>query len=405
MRDEMQDTEVITYSLRDGQRCSCSYYRAVAEFTDEVVRQGEQFVGTWLDAFLGDVHNPGLEAPRTRAEYIFDLLTLGTLWRIYGRDALAFPKAAGRLLEKLADLREKNARWKKLLDLLRGPLMRWLIPYQRSPHSELPPLTLKNFDSLLNWLSANGRFAQEVKRLQTWREFFARQVDDALPPDLSPLLAFARWFEKRSKAVLACYTPHVDRFLAEKHPHYRGREDFIFCGRQPVEYHLNMVGTEILNRALRESFLRTAKKVVLVPPCMRAQPDERCKALPTPLGSRCTACTPNCRIHQLTKLGEKHGFAVFTLPDDLRVFSTQSVQTQSGAAVGIIGVSCVLTNAPGGWQAREIDIPAQGVLLDYCGCSYHWHKQGIPTSVNFHQLLHILDNHRMREHDQNHGGE
>jgi len=29
-------------------------------------------------------------------------------------------------------------------------------------------------------------------------------------------------------------------------------------------------------------------------------------------------------------------------------------------------------------------------LLDYCGCRYHWHKQGIPTDINLRQLLHVL---------------
>jgi hypothetical protein len=30
-----------------------------------------------------------------------------------------------------------------------------------------------------------------------------------------------------------------------------------------------------------------------------------------------------------------------------------------------------------------------GVLLDYCGCRYHWHKAGIPTDINFDQLLQV----------------
>jgi hypothetical protein len=58
--------------------------------------------------------------------------------------------------------------------------------------------------------------------------------------------------------------------------------------------------------------------------------------------------------------------------------------------VGIVGISCVLTNAPGGWETQELSVPAQGVLLDYCGCRYHWHKEGIPTDINISQLLHVL---------------
>jgi hypothetical protein len=35
-------------------------------------------------------------------------------------------------------------------------------------------------------------------------------------------------------------------------------------------------------------------------------------------------------------------------------------------------------------------VPAQGLLLDYVGCSYHWDKQGIPTDTNLHALQALL---------------
>jgi len=85
-----------------------------------------------------------------------------------------------------------------------------------------------------------------------------------------------------------------------------------------VEYHLNMVGTELLNRALCQAFLATPRKVVLAPPCMRAKRDDECKAVKTAEGQLlCQACTPDCRIHQLTRLGQKHGFEVYLIPDEL----------------------------------------------------------------------------------------
>jgi len=39
-----------------------------------------------------------------------------------------------------------------------------------------------------------------------------------------------------------------------------------------------------------------------------------------------------------------------------------------------------------------VGIPAHGLLLDYCGCAWHWHPEGgIPSDVNFHHLLRVLD--------------
>lgn len=55
---------------------------------------------------------------------------------------------------------------------------------------------------------------------------------------------------------------------------------------------------------------------------------------------------------------------------------------------GIVGVSCPLTNVTGGWETRALGIPAQAVLLDYCGCSWHWRPgEGIMTDINLRQLL------------------
>jgi hypothetical protein len=49
-----------------------------------------------------------------------------------------------------------------------------------------------------------------------------------------------------------------------------------------------------------------------------------------------------------------------------------------------------LTNMPGGWETKSLGVHAQGVLLDYCGCHYHWHKDGIPTNINFDRLLQVV---------------
>jgi len=257
----------------------------------------------------------------------------------------------------------------------------------------------------LNWLAATGDFSQEVKRLRVWQEFLASRRPEQASNDLAEAIAFAAWFETRSQAVLGRYTPQVEQFLTQVHPGYRWREDVVFCGRRQIEYHLNMVGTEILNRVFHREFLETAQKVVLVPPCMRAQPDDKCQAQSTGLGARCMGCTPGCRVHQLTKLGEKLGFGVLMLPEELRVFSAGGMSMKDNGKFGIVGISCALTNAPGGWETKELGVPAQGVLLDYCGCRYHWHKRGISTDINIGQLVRVLGIKRTSEEPHELGGQ
>ena len=381
--------DVITYSLRDGQARSDQYYNDVAAFTDLVLAEAEGRIPRLVEAFQSYLEAINGETPPTLAECTLEALTLGVLWRVYASVALGLAEAPRQALTGLARLRQRGGRLKPGVDFLRGLLATLFLFSDRTRWAEPPAPTLDGLSRLLNWLAATGDFSQEVKRLRVWQEFLASRRSEEASNDLATAIAFAAWFETRSQAVLGRYTPQVEQFLTQVHPGYRWREDVIFCGRRRVEYHLNMVGTEILNRVFRPEFLDTAHKVVLVPPCMRAQPDDKCQAQSTGLGARCVGCTPGCRVHQLTRLGAKLGFGVLILPEDLRVFAGGMSLKDNGKA-GIIGISCVLTNAPGGWETQALHVPAQGVLLDYCGCRYHWHKQGIPTDINTGQLVRVL---------------
>ncbi|MBM3127475.1 MAG: DUF116 domain-containing protein [Chloroflexi bacterium] len=381
-------TPTITYSLKNDQSHADQYYRDIAAFADQAIAEGDARAAITLRAFEAFLRATERETIRSRAEYLYEFLTLGVLWRVYIRNACELGALPRRALTILSRVRERNQRLKPMADALRGVLTSWFLsPRPRAETSA--PRSLEMLERLLGWLQATGDFNQEVKRLNNWRDFFATQTPEQIAAHLSSALAFADWFEARSVDVLGCYTPNVEKFLRETHPRYRGREDALFCGRQRVEYHLNMLGTEILNRALRASFLQTRRKIVVVPPCMRAQPDAKCQARATMFGAQCAACTPGCRIHQLTLLGEKQGFGVFILPDELKTFSGKT--TGADDSLGIVGVSCVLTNAPGGWEMQTLGVPAQGLPLDYCGCRYHWHRDGIPTDIGFGQLLRLLE--------------
>jgi len=382
--------DVVTYSLRNGQAQSDQYYRDVAAFTDEVLTEAEGRVRPLVEAFQSYLQVTGREVARTRPEYTFELLALGVLWRGYIGNALDTAEVARRALTGLARLRPRSGRLRPGIDLLRRVLAALFLWRENRRLAEAVAQAPGQLGPLLSWLAATGAFREAVQRLVAWRDFLATRPPGEAATGLAAVVAFAAWFETRSEAVLGCYTPSVEQFLARTHSSYRWREDAFFCGRQRVEYHLGMVGTEILNRAFREAFLGAAQKLVLLPPCMRPQPGERCQAGPTPFGARCAGCTPGCRVRELNSLGKEHGFEVLILPDELSVFAEGAARPPDGARIGIVGVSCVLTNVHGGWEARALGVPAQGVLLDYCGCSGHWHKEGIATDVNAGQLLRVL---------------
>jgi len=384
--------EIITYSLRDDQKRSDQFYEVLAIFTDELLARAERSLGSKVKDFQAFIRQTRREEVRTAPEYTFELLTLGVLWRVYGTEAVGLAETPLRVLNGLVRLRERVVWLKPPVDLLRGLLGALFLDAKYfHPKNGVAP-SLVNLDKFLQWMAATGDFRDELKRLKQWRDFLASQVHGVLVEDLEAILAFARWFENRSLEVLGRYTPNVEQFLTETHPGYRFREDAFFCGRRRVEYHMNMVGTEIMNRAFQPQFAQTRRKVVLLPPCMKAKMNEGCEAVETPYGELCQACTPSCRVHQVTKLGEKKGFAVFVLPHELSVFSGGKMKVNNGNEVGVVGISCPLTNVTGGWETKDLGIPAQGVLLDYCGCSWHWDlDQGISTDINLKRLQQVID--------------
>jgi hypothetical protein len=374
--------DAITFSLRADQTRSDQYYRDIAAFTDEVLARADHDLGTILAALAASEG----EAARTAPEYAFELLTLGALWRVYGQRSLKLARPSQRVLSALAVLRERSSLARPAVDVLRGALATVFLARNGHAVPVPEPPTLAHLDRLIDWLAATGDFEQEVTRL--------RAILSIQPTgdQIAAVLALADWFAPRSLDALGRYTANVERFLHETHPSYRWREDVIFCGRARLEYHLNMVGTEIMNRAFRAAFLAAPRKIVLVPPCMRAKTADECQARETPFGEQCAACEPRCHVHQVTQLGKKHGFAVYIMARELTSFSPGEGAQAAMTEFGIVGVSCPLTNAQGGWKAKKLHIPAQGLLLDYCGCVYHWHLDGgIPTAINLRQLMHLLE--------------
>ena len=383
------DTEIITYSLRGPDGTSDGFYRDLAAFADEVLAEARARLQARVDGLQAWVQSTGREERRDASEVVYDCLNLGVLWTVHAGRTAALPSAPRAALGLFSRLRRKRGIAEDIADVFRGAISGlWLARAGRAAAAGVPDRVALR--ALRDWLVSTGNFEDEAPRVSLLLDYL-----DPLPVEdaaawLTDIVAFTAWFDRRSLAALGRYTPNVERFLTHIHPGHRWHADYLFTGRTRLEYHAGMVGHEILNRAQRAAFRETRERLVLVPPCMRAQTEAECRARSTSSGAACRGCTPTCRIHQLTCLGRKHGFTVRIMPDDLRVFSSPGGPVDPSRNLGIVGVSCALTNAPGGLQTRAMGVPSQGVLLDYCGCSYHWHATGIPTDLNVGQLLRVL---------------
>jgi hypothetical protein len=285
--------EVITYSLRDGGPDAAAYYRDVARFADEVVAAGAPLRYV-VAGFAASVAKSGREPVRSDEEYLLELLMLGVHWLSYGDDAHDLPGTKRTVLSALAEIRREEPAMKPAADRLRGILATlWIAPEVRDWY---PDASLDHLDRLLGWLRAAGDYREEVERLTAWRDYLHTLSEDEAVAVLGAAIAYAEWFEEASLAALGPYTAGVDRFLAEEHPSYAWREDVLFAARPRVEYHLNMVGAELMNRAQRAAFFEAPRRAVIVPACLRFHARPRCKAVSGSLACECRGCEPRCRV-------------------------------------------------------------------------------------------------------------
>ena len=377
--------EPITYSLKANQIDSDEYYITVKSFTDEILKEFERFDMPIIDDYIF-YSNENYLKKQQKNEYIFELLMIGVFWKVYSKQAYNLDEKPQELLEGLVSLRNKNENSREKIDTIRGILMTtYLLPVKQDEYCK--NLTLNNFNKLLLYMSAAGDFTQELRKLKMWNEFLKTRSKEEVSRFLELALTFAEIFEIKSKSVLDKYTIKIEKYLDEKYNEHLWNEDIIFCGRREVEYHMNMVGAEIMNRSFKIAFDKRPRKALILPGCMRYS-NENCRAKETNLGLKCINCTKNCNINQLTDMGKEYKFEVYIVQHESSAFSKSTKKDRD--ELGIIGVSCILNLIAGGWKSESLNIPAQCVLLEQSTCKNHWHKEGVPSNINLDQLIKIL---------------
>ncbi|MCG8541760.1 MAG: DUF116 domain-containing protein [Clostridia bacterium] len=378
--------DIITYSLKLCNPTSDEYYMKVGSFTNEVLYKINKSTEGPVRDFQIFISKSQLEDLRSKDEYGFELLVLGVLWRTYAHEALTLGEIPKAFLTKLVALREKGRIVKVIVDYMKGfSGGLWLVKEKNRINGI--DRTLHTMNKLLEWLGASGEFNQEVKRLKQWYNYLSDKSVKEASRVISIAVDLAEWFDSRSKDVLGCFTKNVDKFLEESYPRHKWKEDNIYCGRKRVEYHLNMVGAEIMNKAFRDDFLKTEEKRLLLPICMRFLYQKNCKAIKSKEGYICRGCNNECRVNHLTQRGKKYGVKVLVIPHESAAFTGEKVERNK---IGIIGVACVLNLISGGWKAKDLGFVPQCVILDYCGCKNHWHARGQTTDINLSKLMDIL---------------
>ncbi|HLP17415.1 MAG TPA: DUF116 domain-containing protein [Bacteroidota bacterium] len=379
----------VTYQLNVEGAHATSYYRDASSFTDEVLARAQSRLIPAAVQYRDYLVEHSLESPRSVEEYAFELLNLGVLWRTYGQTALAVRLAPFHFLSNLGEWRKTHQRLKPSIDVLRGVLLSLFLVPVPIERTLFPPISLSEIGRLVTWLEATGDFREDAFRYVRWLGYMGGLDADRLRDLMDEVLDFADWFDSISTVRMGSYTPNVDSFLTERSSFYTWREDRFACLRSRTEYHLTMVGAEIMNRAFRDEFLACERKTVLAPGCMRARTADKCEGTNTPDGIRCTGCEASCNVNKLRETGLRNGFDVVVIPHSTDL--SRWAAKPGAKPNGVVGVACLSVLLEGGWELKRYDVPAQCILLNQCGCNKHWHEKGFPTNVDVRQLKSVVN--------------
>jgi hypothetical protein len=379
--------EAITYNIVPQNSNDDSFYIILGNFTTQFLEHNTTVVSDTISTFVLSQQINNKTAIKSYPEYFLELLTIGLYINNYSRYALSTSRLSNRILIWLYKNRNKYKPLKQSVDKLRGLLMGLFLTSKAGTQKVK---NIDDFDKLIDWLRATGEFTEEVKQIMMWRNFLNCLSDNRIRVFIDSATELAQSFEKQARLALGEYTENIPNFLKNKLDERKYHENYIFCGRTESEYHLNMFGAEILNRQLRNTFKQTRQKVILLPTCMR-NPKNKCEAEIIGYRMRCKACSSYCNINKIQNNFAHQGFEVAIIPHSSG-FTKFLEFWKNQEHTGLIGVACVLNLLKGGYEMKNLNIPAQCVFLDYCGCKKHWHKQGLPTNINLFQLQKILAN-------------
>jgi len=117
----------------------------------------------------------------------------------------------------------------------------------------------------------------------------------------------------------------------------------------------------------RERFLKTSRRVLLLPHCSRKYMDNRCKAVfdSTIPSYNCSHCSPDCLVNQATLAGKDRHYDVYVVPGGSCIHRI----LERGYYEALVGVACGEEIRLAGGLLQKTGLPGQNVPLIKNGCA------------------------------------
>lgn len=190
---------------------------------------------------------------------------------------------------------------------------------------------------------------------------------------------------------LTSYLGRVEEYLSDlSKSDSSDRDDLGLIGSPPEKYIRNMLCLAILNRFYRKEFLKTKKRLIVLPECLKNYGPDICCKIERKNHSECTNCLADCQVNLVDEGFADNQTEMILEPEDADLMAAE-LRRKRGT-VGIVGVACILTLVSGFKSTLRYKHPTQGLFLNYSSCGHHWvKKKPYNTRFSFARLALIMN--------------
>jgi hypothetical protein len=187
--------------------------------------------------------------------------------------------------------------------------------------------------------------------------------------------------------ILNLIDPHLKKYTENTEEHLRTLPLSKFWDRRLAttreQYHLYMLEIELINRLFASEFIKSDKKIALMPYCLQDFSVE-CKSEKTGFDYQCKHCSAKCFQNYASEILKINHIEPFIWMDgnmkQLAKYTLKGKRT-----FGVLGIACIPELTWGMRNCRKNNIPVVGIPLNANRC-IRWFGEFFPNSIDITEL-------------------
>lgn len=155
-----------------------------------------------------------------------------------------------------------------------------------------------------------------------------------------------------------------------------------------IQYHLYMIEIELTNRLFIKEYMRTDRKIALMPYCLQDF-SIKCRSSKNGFDYQCKSCSLNCFQNNASVILKSFGIEPYIwMQGDMKQLA-KYVHSEK-KTFGVLGIACIPELVWGMRNCRKNKIPTVGIPLNANRC-IRWFGRFLPNSIDLGELERLLN--------------